>query len=353
MTPPDGSSSLTGPEDASILDVVGIDQLGERIYRFVLANGGANAEAVAARFRIAQADAESRLTGLRMHGLIAQRYGTDADYAPVDPRVAIRVLADSHSDRISRILQTVPSLAAEFDTAISGRGDTDQTQLLSDPDAVAGWYVRLQHQAQHEFMAFDRPPYVSASANPLEPVILDRGVTWRAVYAAESFDGEGNWEEAQRLAERGEQARVAPTLPIKLAIADRATALVSLTLDADRTQALVTTSASLIEAFCVLFEYYWASAIPIPSERADAAAVQATVAENGDLVRALVPSRNATREEQVLLTLIGAGLKDDVIARQLGISSRTLRRRSQDLMIELGAANRFQAGVEATKRGWV
>ena len=104
MTPPDGSSSLTGPEDASIMDVVGIDQLGERIYRFVLANGGANAEAVAARFRIAQADAESRLAGLRMHGLIAQRYGTDADYAPVDPRVAIRVLADSHSDRISRIL---------------------------------------------------------------------------------------------------------------------------------------------------------------------------------------------------------------------------------------------------------
>ncbi|MHA3705265.1 LuxR family transcriptional regulator, partial [Jatrophihabitans sp. YIM 134969] len=66
-----------------------------------------------------------------------------------------------------------------------------------------------------------------------------------------------------------------------------------------------------------------------------------------------VSHRPATAGEQALLTLIGAGLKDEVIARQLGISARTLRRRSQELLAELGAANRFQAGAEAARRGWI
>jgi len=65
------------------------------------------------------------------------------------------------------------------------------------------------------------------------------------------------------------------------------------------------------------------------------------------------PARAPTPEEHAMLTLIGAGLKDEVIARQLGMSARTLRRRSQDLMAELGAANRFQAGAEAARRGWL
>ncbi|WAC51253.1 hypothetical protein [Frigoribacterium sp. SL97] len=42
-----------------------------------------------------------------------------------------------------------------------------------------------------------------------------------------------------------------------------------------------------------------------------------------------------------------------MIAGQLGISSRTLRRRLHALFDELGASNRFHAGVEAARRGWV
>ena len=37
----------------------------------------------------------------------------------------------------------------------------------------------------------------------------------------------------------------------------------------------------------------------------------------------------------------------------LGVSLRTVRRRVADLMSELGAESRFQAGVEASKRGWI
>ena len=41
------------------------------------------------------------------------------------------------------------------------------------------------------------------------------------------------------------------------------------------------------------------------------------------------------------------------VARTLGLSLRTVRRRVAALMTELGADSRFQAGVEAARRGWL
>lgn len=342
------SSGAAAAAEEPVFDLLGIDHLSEGIYGFVLREGGAASVAVATQFGISEELASIRLDQLRGLGLIARLSGESGTYAAVDPRFSLRALTDRHSDGIARIRARVPVLAEHFDRARSAAPDHRETQVLSNPDDVAAWYARLQHQAANEFMAFDRPPYVSAAANPLETVVLDRGVTWRAIYAAASFETEGSWEEAQLLAARGEQARVVPDLPVKLAIADRSVALVSLTLDPTRREAVVTESPSLVKALCDLFEFYWGCAIPVPSDRADAAGLKDSRAPGSD-----GKSRAPTREERVLLTLIAAGLKDDVIARQLGMSSRTLRRRSQDLMSELGAANRFQAGVQAAKRGWV
>jgi DNA-binding NarL/FixJ family response regulator len=49
--------------------------------------------------------------------------------------------------------------------------------------------------------------------------------------------------------------------------------------------------------------------------------------------------------------LLAAGLKDEAIARQLGISLRTVHRRTSELSLALGARARFQAGVLAERSG--
>ena len=54
-----------------------------------------------------------------------------------------------------------------------------------------------------------------------------------------------------------------------------------------------------------------------------------------------------------LLQQLAAGAKDEQIARTLGISLRTVRRRVADLLIDLGVDTRFQAGAEAVRRGWL
>ncbi|WP_323184895.1 LuxR C-terminal-related transcriptional regulator [Streptomyces sp. NBC_00193] len=55
-------------------------------------------------------------------------------------------------------------------------------------------------------------------------------------------------------------------------------------------------------------------------------------------------------EDRLLLALLVSGLKDEAIARQLGWSVRTMRRRMSRLHDQLGAANRFQAGAVAARR---
>ena len=333
------------------LGIAGLTPLSERIYLFVLRLGRAGSATVAEHFGIGDEEALGHLHQLRAMGLVALRDGERADFTPVDPRYSLRAIATKLTDSALHIRDQIAELAERYDQGTTTNRESDQTQVLSDPDVVAGWYARLQSQSVHEFMAFDRPPYVAASMDPLEAAVLDRGVRWRAVYAGDSFREADIWDEVERWAAQGEEGRIVAELPVKLAISDRTIALVSLTLDENNHEILITESKPLIDALCDLFEFYWERALPVPTSRKLEDAEERFVSTT-ELWRSTA-GRGPTKDEQAILALIGAGLKDDVIARQLGMSPRTLRRRSQDLMVELGAANRFQAGVEAARRGWV
>lgn len=54
---------------------------------------------------------------------------------------------------------------------------------------------------------------------------------------------------------------------------------------------------------------------------------------------------------QRILQLLAGGAKDEAVARRLGLSVRTCRRHISEIMQDLGAASRFQAGFEACSRG--
>ena len=94
---------------------------------------------------------------------------------------------------------------------------------------------------------------------------------------------------------------------------------------------LLVRQRALVEALTMLFEQLWERAAPVPAL---------------DLGEARPDLR------RFLLQQLAAGAKDEQIARTLGISLRTVRRRVADLLIELGVDTRFQAGVEAARRGW-
>lgn len=69
-----------------------------------------------------------------------------------------------------------------------------------------------------------------------------------------------------------------------------------------------------------------------------------------------VYSRSSDRpseEEIQVMQMVAGGLKDHAIARRLGVSIVTVRRRARRFRSRVGAANRSQAIAFAANRGWL
>ncbi len=55
--------------------------------------------------------------------------------------------------------------------------------------------------------------------------------------------------------------------------------------------------------------------------------------------------------DRTIVRLLAAGMKDETIARRLGMSLRTARKHIADIMETLGAESRFQAGFLSARQG--
>lgn len=159
--------------------------------------------------------------------------------------------------------------------------------------------------------------------------IVASGRASRAIYPVRALH-----DAPEALATRmriGEQVRVLPDLPTRLLIVGGTHAVVPEPLGQADLPLSVVQQSGVVDSLRLWFEELWG---------------RAAVPALGD-AEPLVDLR------RFLLEQLAAGARDDQIARKLGISLRTVRRRVADLMTELGADSRFQAGVEATRRGWI
>ncbi|PVG84401.1 DNA-binding response regulator [Nocardioides gansuensis] len=130
----------------------------------------------------------------------------------------------------------------------------------------------------------------------------------------------------------GEQIRVLPEVPTRLAIIGASRGLLPDPLGVGTERRMALRQSALVQLMIRYFDLLWENAHAVPAlDRGEA---------RPDLRR-------------LLLGQLAAGAKDEQIARTLGLSLRTVRRRVAALMVELGADTRFQAGVEAARRGWI
>ena len=95
-------------------------------------------------------------------------------------------------------------------------------------------------------------------------------------------------------------------------------------------------ASSIVRAATALFEFIWAQSTPIP--------LGGRAQSGGDSI--------LLDDEWSLLDYLATGMPDDAIARNLDVSSRTVRRRIGELAEKLGATSRFQLAVRAATHGW-
>ncbi|UPK76191.1 winged helix-turn-helix transcriptional regulator [Nocardioidaceae bacterium SCSIO 66511] len=261
-------------------------------------------------------------------GLLSRTPDHPARLVPTRPDVAVEVLIAARRADLDRTQAAARELLDEMTVPDEYRPES-LLEVLTGQDAIAARFAQLVQATERELLVLDRPPYASGAGESQPRVLglLGDGVTVRGIYAPDSLQVPGAVDDAYDAAQAGEQSRVHPAVPMKLAVADRSVALLPLAVDRMVDSALVVRRSALLDALVQMFFLLWDQGVPVTTEP------------------------DASDLDRRLLTMLAAGMKDDSIARQLDISSRTVGRRVAELMERIGARTRFEAGVHAQRRG--
>lgn len=173
------------------------------------------------------------------------------------------------------------------------------------------------------------------AAKPQDQALLGRGVRMRTLYLDSVRNSPATVAHAGRLTELNGEVRTTPSLPIRMMLLDRRIAIVPTGEEDSRAGALVLSASGTVTALCALFETIWDSAGPLGG---------ASSRDRQD-ERGLSPSGGGGAPPPE------SGPDRRSVAKRLGVSPRTARRIAADLMEELGARSRFQAGSRAVAKG--
>lgn len=278
----------------------------------------------------------------RLEALGLVRRGVDGALAALPPHRPLLAEAHRAQSRADALRETAETLRAEFHRRPGAARDAVEV-VVGGPEIV-GAAVQIARQARRLVRGFDRGPYFHDGSLPddAQSRSWTRGVPWRVVYEGRSLQAEPpeRWEHLGSTP--GETGRILPRLPFKLLIADDDAALVGLAGAAGQGEALVVRGSLLVDAFVRLFELQWELALPI-----------ADVARGGDDGADGRGGDVLTEVERRLVAMLSSGMKDEAMARAIGLSHRTVQRRLADLARRVGAEGRFELGVQAARRGWV
>jgi DNA-binding NarL/FixJ family response regulator len=319
---------------ASPWSAVGVSAIDELVYHAILHQPDAGAAGWALLTGAPPARIRESCNRLLTLGLL-QPPDSLGGIRAVDPRVAIRALIRRRETESELLAATAEEMSTVYEAGLLREEPSRLVEVVSGEGANAARLEELYARAEHEVCVFDTPPYL-APLTPqldLQADLLDRGVACRTVYAATALEDPDVLFHAWRMVELGEQARVLPAVPVKLLVVDGRRAMVPLTASGTGGYcAAVVRHSGVTEALQKLFDLAWQQATPLGQPVGE-----------GELAEG----------ERTLIRLLAAGMKDEAVARHLGVSLRTLRRRVSELQDRLGAASRFQLGVRASQLGWV
>ncbi|MBD8868240.1 helix-turn-helix domain-containing protein [Nocardioides donggukensis] len=323
----------------SVASALGIPPDLERLYGQLLALSGGEVSTVASSLLRTPDQLMSEVETFVRHGVVR----LEGDRIIVrDPTEAIAELLREQAHATSQVKTMLEGLAraVPFLTAagvgpgpgeVTERGPLDG-ELSSGGDPLS-LLTALISQSKGDLLGLRpdvwRMPRESAMARVIAAAVAT-GRSSRAIYPVVALTEAPDMLRAR--AEAGEQIRILPTLPTRLLVIGDTHAIVPEPLGFVDEPRILVRQRSIVEGFTLLFEELWNRASPVPElDRGEA---------RPDLRR-------------FLLQQLAEGANDEQISRTLGISLRTVRRRVADVLIELGADTRFQAGVEAVRRGWI
>lgn len=339
---------MTSPSTSATLANLGVDPDLIALYELVRPMTGQPVEVVATALGADVAEVRGRLVPLGELGLVT--FGSTLEVRTVGQAVAALVAEQAEIVRsaaagLERIRRAIPVLQEEQQAARPPDAEVIHGASVTEDnveDVLVDWISRCQGD-----IWWLRPgPFGHHDEGRVAVAIrsaIDRGVRSRAIYPVLAMEQVP--EVVFSRVEAGEEVRFVAELPGRMAMVGGIGAMfpepwrgpaagLPRVPGNRRIQLHQPALLSVLDAY---FEELWARAVVLPGLHSSGAS------------RAERTSSDEWRA--LLLEQLVDGAKDEQIARALGVSLRTVRRRIAILLDDLGVDTRFQAGVEAVRRG--
>lgn len=325
------------------LTAVGVSDEHLRLYRYFLRNPEQGAEAAGSALGWDRDTVDEGLDELQSHNLI--RLSDRHTVLVSDPSVAVEWLVEQRLDELKsatdQVLATRAVIAALVDDHKQGAAQSPSGEIerLDGTDAIHERLTDLAFFTFREHMSLLPAPWQPdriEESRESDLRMLRRGIRWRTVAAPTALADPGTLAYLRELAALGGEVRRTEQAIRRMAIWDRGVAMVPVNPDDHYEATLVVRQPGVVANTVAWFEQVWDTSQDLPAEDSRAAR-QPTLSDT----------------ERRVLDVLTRTDKDESAAREMGVSLRTFRRYIADIMMRLGAANRFQAGLLAKERGWI
>lgn len=327
-----------------VLSRLGITAEEEKLYRFFLRHPNSGLDSEKITFDTDRHVVDRAFERLRDLGLV--RYHHDRGIVAMDPVVGIEKLIETRLEALNEELRNVSAARTAIPVLLEDQQAGRLSPVSSDIERIEGLdEIRarlddLAFFAHREVMAMQPDGPLSAeyieAARPLDTRCLRRGVLMRTIVLNEAVADDRTEKYVQELVALGANVRSVEHSMERMIIYDRTVAVVPIDPGNSARGALIIRQPSLVMSMIALFDRVWGDARPV-----EASESAPTAGENLQLL------------EKQILTVLSNSSKDEIAAREMGMSVRTFRRHVADLMTRLGASNRFQAALLAKDRGWL
>lgn len=322
----------SGTDAQRPLEPLGIDDLEERAYKALLSHGMGTTREIAHAMALSLHKAQQLLDALEAKGLASHSPELPRRYIAVPPELAIEALIGQRQVILERARSTIPDLKRHAAASTRAKAPEQPVELITSRAAIGQILMQLRQTVQFDVFGFQRAPWLYR-ADVKRPETRP-GVRVRSISDAGYLALPGALAALRTEVKNGEEARIFPTLPIKMYVVDRRVALIPLNVADQDGPTLLVRAPSLLDALHELFEMTWHRATPVAFTR------------TGEL-EAGRPDAELSEGAEQLISLLAAGLNDKAIVYETGISIATLNRRVAELMRRFDTRTRFQLGWRA------
>jgi sugar-specific transcriptional regulator TrmB/DNA-binding CsgD family transcriptional regulator len=328
-------------QNDGILETFGLTREAEEVWRALMRHPEYTVEDLVQRTGAPAQRVRAAIDGLASAQLVRSS-ASPSGVAATDPRLAIaRHVARAENDlahqaaKLAELRARADGLADDYLFGRTATASAPGAEIVADLDDVR----RRIYLASEAVTDMQRSLIRAPSAEGLEDgrgvdlAQAGRGLELRTIIGTNDLTDPHVYAHLQEQHMRGERVRALATVPTQMLIMDSTLVVLAVDPQRPRRGALFIREPGILGLLIYLFDHLWSEADPV----------------FGDDEGSGAPSGRIAR----VLELMAAGVKDERIARTLGVGARTVRRDIAELKESLGASSRTEAVAAAVRQGWL